>query len=314
MRSWTKDIAATQQVDVLLFDAFSAHCLANTVEPLRAANRFAGRRVYSWRFVTVDGNPAVSSSEMEINAHAKLAACSGDLLIAMPSYDFLRHSTPATHRALRAAAHRYETLAGFDTGAWLLAASGLLTHRRATIHWEELSSFAETFPDVDCLRQRQVQDGNRITCTGALAAFETMLDLIGQHLGQAFRLEVATLFMSPEATGDQGAILSRSRLVSNAVAVMLENLETPLPIRSIARQVGRSQKDLEVRFKAELGTTPQSVYRRLRLIQARKLVVESDLGVAEIALRSGYEDPSALTRAFKAEFGTTPRLLRRPAA
>ena len=63
-------------------------------------------------------------------------------------------------------------------------------------------------------------------------------------------------------------------------------------------------------MKGELGATPQAVYRRLRLIQARKLVLETVLSVSEIALRCGYDDPSALTRAFKAEFGTTPRSLR----
>lgn len=310
MRSWTKDAAAAQQLDVLLFDAFSAHCLANTVEPLRAANTFAGRQVYAWRFLTLDGGPAVSSSGMEVRAHGRLGDCSGDLLITMPSYDFLRHATVATARALKSASRRYRVLAGFDTGAWLLAQAGLLDGRQATIHWEELNRFTEAFPEVQAERARQVWDGDRITCTGALAAFDTMMELIGEQHGAALRLEVATLFMSPEATETQDPILARSKPVARAVAVMQANLEAPLPIAAVARKAGRSQKDLEARMKAELGATPQAVYRRLRLIQARKLVLETILSVSEIALRCGYDDPSALTRAFRAEFGTTPRSLR----
>ncbi|WP_406647496.1 helix-turn-helix domain-containing protein [Aliisedimentitalea scapharcae] len=310
MQKWHSDPMATQQVDVLLFDAFSALCLANTVEPLRAANEFAARSVYEWRFLTLDGAPAVSSSGMEVRAHAKLSECSGDILIAMPSYDFLRHATVGANRALRAADRRYRVMAGFDTGAWLLATAGLLDGRRATIHWEELNRFTETFPDVDAERVRHVQDGNRITCSGALAAFETILELISQQQGQALRLEVATLFMSPEATGEQGTLMGRSKSVARAIAVMQAHLEHPLPIGAIARQTGRSQKDLESRMRSELGATPQAIYRRLRLIQARKLVLETGLSVAEIALRSGYEDPSALTRAFRTEFGVTPRSLR----
>lgn len=310
MLTWIKDSAPTRQVDVLLFDAFSALCLANTVEPLRAANQLTGRRLYDWKFVTLDGGAALSSSGMEVRPHARLSDCSGDMLIAIPSYDFQRHATVTTRRALRAAQARYPVLAGFDTGAWLLADAGLLDQRRATIHWEELSRFAETFPEVQAERVRQIHDGNRITCSGALAAFETMLDLIGQQQGQALRLEVATLFMSPEATGDQGAILARSKLVARAIAVMQANLEVPLSIAAVARQTGRSQRDLETRMKADLGATPQAVYRRLRLIQARKLVLETDTSVAEIAQRCGYEDPSALTRAFRLEFGTTPRAMR----
>ncbi|MFW8593920.1 GlxA family transcriptional regulator [Cribrihabitans neustonicus] len=310
MHSWVKDHAALQQVDVLLFDAFSAHCLANTVEPMRAANSLAGRQAYAWRFLTLGGGPAVSSSGMEVRAHGRLSDCGGGMLIVMPSYDFLGHATPQAARALRAAARRYKVMAGFDTGAWLLADAGLLDGRRATIHWQELTRFSEAFPAVLAERVRHVADQGRITCTGALAAFDTMMELIGTRHGAALRLEVAALFMSPEATGSQDPILARSKPVARAVAMMQANLETPLPIAAIARAAGRSQKELEARMRTELGATPQAVYRRLRLIEARRLVLETRLGVAEIALRCGYEDPSALTRAFRAEFATTPRQLR----
>lgn len=314
MQSWVKDDAAVQQVDLLLFDDFSGHCLANTVEPLRAANTLAGRQIYAWRFLTLDGRSASSSAGMEVNPHDRLARCQGDMLIAMPSYRYRLLATSAAKNALRAAAKRYEVMAGFDAGAWLLAAAGLLDGRQATIHWEELVSFAEDFPQVEVLRLRHVRDGNRITCSGALAAFDLMMDLIGQTHGQALRLEVATLFMSPEATEVQspswGAGLARSGSVARALGLMQSNIETPLTILDIARQVGRSRKELEKRMKAQLGITPQAIYRRLRLIQARKFVLETDLSVAEIALRAGYEDPSAMTRAYRQEFGATPRQMR----
>ena len=192
-----------------------------------------------------------------------------------------------------------------------MAAAGLLDGRKATIHWEEIGRFGEAFPQVEVLRERQVLDDDRITCSGALAAFDLVLEMIGARHGQALRLEVATLFMSPEATGPQDAPLARGRTVARAVALMQANLESPLSIAALARAVGRGQRDLEARMRAELGATPQAVYRRLRLIQARKLVLESDLAVGEVALRCGYQDASAMTRAFRAEFEVTPRALRR---
>lgn len=310
MRNWERKPAAPQQIDVLLFDAFSALCLANTIEPLRAANRLSGSRLYSWRYLTLDGPPAVSSSDMQVMAHTALAGCRGDILIAMPSYDFLRHATPESARGLRAASRRYGTLAGFDTGSWLLAQAGLLEGYEATIHWEELEQFREAFPGVKATRARHIQDGSRITCSGAQAAFEVMMDLIGQRHGQALRLEVASLFMSPEATSDHTTRPARGRIVASALALMQANLEHPVQIARIAAHVGRSQKDLERRMRDELGAPPQTVYRRLRLIHAKKLVLETNLGVSEIALRSGYEDPSALTRAFREEFGLSPTRLR----
>lgn len=314
MRSWINQNAAPQQVDVLLFEAFSNHCLANTVEPLRAANGFAGREIYRWRFLSLDGGIVASSSGMPVASHGRLAEASGDLLIVMPSYRYADHASVAASRALRAAAGRYKVMAGFDTGSWLLAAAGLLDGRQATIHWEVLDRFAEAFPEVRSRRERHVVDGNRVTCSGALAAFDLIMELIGERHGQALRLEVATLFMAPEATGGHGpqeGVLARSRTVARAVAVMQENLEVPLTISRIARAVGRSQKDLETRMRGQMGATPQAVYRRLRLIHARKLVLESDMAVAEIALRCGYQDASAMTRAFRQEFGDTPRGLRK---
>ncbi|MGR3622122.1 GlxA family transcriptional regulator [Pseudophaeobacter sp.] len=314
MQDWVKDHAAVQQVDLLLFDDFSGHCLANTVEPMRAANTLAGRDLYAWRFLTVDGGSATSSAGMEVRPHAKLSACRGDMLIALPSYRYQRFANQDVLRGLRAGASRYQVMAGFDAGAWLLAAAGLLDGRRATIHWEELPGFAEDFPQVQAKRLRHVQDGNRITCSGALAAFDLMMELIGQTQGQALRLEVAALFMSPEIGGAQATPtsggLARSGSVARALGLMQSNIETPLSIVEIARQVGRNRKDLEQRMKAQLGATPQAIYRRLRLIQARKLVLETELSVAEIALRAGYEDPSAMTRAYRQEFGATPRQMR----
>lgn len=315
MQKWTNDLTAVQQVDILLFDEFSAHCLANTVEPMRAANTLAGRQLYRWRFLSLSGARVVSSSGMEVTAHARLAECRGDMLAVMPSYNFLRHDGAETRRALRAAATRYREMAGFDTGPWLMASAGLLQGRQATIHWDEIDRLAEAFPEIEVQRSRYVLDGDRITCTGALAAFDLMLERIGAAHGQALRLEVAALFMSTESGSlAPETMLARTKVVARAVGLMQAHLEVPLPIPEIARRIGRPRKDLETRMRSDLGATPATVYRRLRLIQARKLLLETDISVAEVAMRTGYEDPSALTRAFRNEFGTTPRLLRGTAA
>ncbi len=311
MRVWTKSAAAPQQIGVLLFDGFSNHCLANTVEPLRAANMLSGRDLYRWTFLSLSNGPVTSSSGLQVAPHDTLQNASGDMLMVMPSYGFQAHSGWHTLSGLRSAASRFETLAGLDTGSWLLALAGLLDGHRATIHWEELTGFTERFPDVDALRERFVIDRNRITCSGAMAAFDLVLHLIGQAQGQALALEVAQLFMTRDSarshTGGAGAT---SGYVNKALALMQEHLETPLPISEIARCVGRSHKALSQRMQSELGAGPAQVYRRLRLNLARKLVSETDLSIAEIALRAGYQDPSALTRAFKSEFGMAPRNLR----
>jgi transcriptional regulator GlxA family with amidase domain len=294
-----------------LFDGFSNHCLANAVEPLRAANSIAGRKLYDWQFLALDRVPVTSSSGLQVAPHDILQNARGDTLLVMPSYGFRAHGGWRTLAGLRAASGRYGALAGLDTGSWLLALAGLLDGHRATIHWEELEGFTERFPDIDTQRERYVIDGNRITCSGAMAAFDLVLHLIGQDHGQALALEVAQLFMTRDsARSHSGGAGATSGYVNKALALMQEHLETPLPIPEIARRVGRSQKALATRMQAELGAGPAQVYRRLRLNLARKLTTETDLTIAEIALRAGYDDPSALTRAFRSEFGVTPRAMR----
>lgn len=314
MPSWTKSEPKTLKISVLLFDQFSNHCLANAVEPLRAANMLSGRPLYDLQYLTLSGAVVRSSSGMQITPHGKLGAADGDILFVMPSYGFLAHSGPTTSAALRSATRRFPQMAGFDTGSWLMAEAGLLAGCRATIHWEVLDRFAERFPDIDVQKERFVIDGPRLTCSGAMTAFDLVLRMIADRSGEALRIDVATLFMSPGVGTDLGTFgTSTEKTVSRVLAIMQDNLEDPLPIAILARRVGRSQKDLQGKITAALGATPQTVYRRLRLVLARKLVSETDLPVAEIAVRSGYQNASAMTRAFRVEFGISPRAMRQPA-
>ena len=300
-----------QKIDILLFDNFSNHCLANTIEPLRAANTLSRKPLYQWRFLTMDGNMAESSSGLQVFPHETIENGKGDLLIVMPSYGVRDLDTGATALRLKTAARKYSALAGYDTGSWLLARAGLLAGKKATIHWEELSRFEEAFPEVDAVRERYVIDGNRITCSGAMAAFDVTMSLIGSQNGAMLTVEVAQLFMTDAAARSYAApAQSSGRMVDQALHIMQGNLEQPIKIGKLAQMVGASQKTLETHMQNELQETPSAAYRRLRLNYARKLVEDTDQSVAEIAGRCGYENASAMTRAFKAQFGVTPKSMR----
>jgi transcriptional regulator GlxA family with amidase domain len=306
-----------RDVGVLLFERFSNHCLANAIEPLRAANGFAGRTLYRWTYLSVDGARVTSSSGLPVQPDMPLARHpGGDFLFVMPSYGFRDHARPATLRALRGAAGRYGALVGLDTGAWLLAAAGLLSGRRSTIHWDETTAMAERFPDVEVVEEPYVWDGNRITCGGVTTAFDLVLAMVEAHHGAMLRLEVAALFRpgEREASGAPEGPPTRRRSVDVALSAMRRNLEAPLPLERIAASAGLTQRALETAFRSRLGLTPRSVYRGLRLREARRLVAETGLSIAEIAARCGYADASAMTRAFRGEFGLSPRAFRRAAS
>ena len=312
MRKWFIPTENAETVGVLLYPRFSNLCLANAIEPLRAANMLSGKTLYRWQFLTTDGAQVRSSSGMPVLPDARLAdSPKGDYLFVLPSYGVRSQVTVGNLRALRAAAGRYRTLAGMDTGSWLLAAAGLLDGRRATIHWDELTQFEEAFDQVEVRSDRFVRDGSILTCGGVSTTFDLVLDLIGRRHGEALRLEVSALFTHAEADRPPRLPVNRTAQVDHAVAVMRANIETPLDMAAVAALVGLSQRRLEAAFARQLGATPRTVYKRPRLAAARRYAEQTDFPIAEIALRCGYQTPAALTRAFVQEFGQPPTAMRR---
>lgn len=309
MPIWINQSDGTQEIAVLLFNRFSNYCLANTVEPMRAANDALGRIAYRWRLLSLDGGPVTSSSGMQLMPDGKLSDMpGGDALFILPSYAYRTYGTPACLDALRAAAHRFETLAGLDAGSWLLAEAGLLNGYSATIHFDEFERFSERFPDVTAVRERWIVDRDRMSAGGATTAFELMQHLIASTHGASVSIEIAGLFMQGE-DGDRPheGKMPGDRRVQRALALMRGNLENILSIAELARAAGCRQRDLEGRFRRSFGATPRTVYRQLRMAEALRLVRDGDLSIAEIALRCGYADSSAFTRAFRTTYGAAPR-------
>lgn len=304
MQKWPN----TQKISILLFESFSNHCLANVVEPLRAANELSRQQLYSWEYLTMDGNPVASSAGMPILPNRALKdSTSNEFLFVQPSYGFEKLATPINLRAISAAARRFDCLVGLDTGSWLLASAGLLDGHRATIHWDCLVNFAETFPDVTTVDDRYVISGNRMSCGGAMTAFDLVCELIGRRHGENLRLDVLSLFMHNLSRQPHGVGWDTMDLVASAISTMRAHIETPLTIPEIANRVPTTRKKLEREFVRRLGNTPKNVYKNLRLSHARHLAEETDIAIAEIAIRCGYGNASAMTRAFAQEFGMTPR-------
>lgn len=301
------------EIGVLLFDRFSNHCLANAIEPLRAANGFLQRDAYRWRILSLDGDAVTSSSGFRLQPDAALADMpGGDFLFVLPSYGVRELGCAA---ALRQTAARFATLVGLDMGAWLLAEAGLLDGRAATIHFDEFEAFEMRFPSVEARRERWLIEGDRMTAAGAVAAYELSLQIIERRLGVPITLRIASLFMQRDVgdrarPGDGAARRGGDPRVAAAIAIMSDRIETPLGIPEIARLVGCSHRNLTSRFLRALGDEPREIYRRLRLNRARRLLESTELPATEIALRCGYSDASAFSRAFKRQFGRPPSSLR----
>ena len=288
--------------------------MANCIEPLRAANTQTLRESFIWTIYTPNGAPAQSSSGIEVIAHAALAQLEQvDYLFILTSYDHERHDTFETRRFLRTATTKAKTVVGLDAGPWLLASAGLLDGRRATIHWDLLDTFSERFLEIQTERTQVLRDGQYITCAGAMSALEMTLGLIEHHLGVAARLDVEALFMHGDhPTEPRSKHHSTSDpITQRAIRLMRENIESPLNLSELSKQLSCQPRTLDRRFRTRLGAPPGTVYRHMRLSSARKLLESSTLSVSEIALRCGYDSPAALARAIRKSYGLSPSTLRK---
>ncbi|MGI9476081.1 MAG: GlxA family transcriptional regulator [Hyphomicrobiaceae bacterium] len=300
-------------VDILLFDRFSNYCLANLLEPFRAANDIARRKVFNWQTLAIDGGTVTSSSGLQIAVDATIASQRRDgLLFVVSSYGYKDLDTRATRRLLRKAAQTADTIVGLDTGAWLLAGAGLLDGRSATIHWDVADVFSEQFLATTFVQKSFVIDGDVITCGGASTTLDLAHYLISRTAGQSLSLDVGALFMQNSTRATSVApYIPKSRKTAHALTVMQAAIEKPLTIRDIADHVATTQKQLEREFRREFAASPVQIYQHLRLASARRLLENTHLPVAEIAVRTGYQNPGAMSRAFRLQFGLSPRELRR---
>jgi transcriptional regulator GlxA family with amidase domain len=283
--------------------------MANCLEPFRAANTLGAKEAYQWKFVSLDGKPVQSSSDLRLMPDQVFGETKrADFLFVIASYDFRMHDTVASRRALRAATKRYQTIIGLDCGPWLMAGAGLLDEHKATAHWDIIDEFAEEFVDVDVIRKRFIFDEPIVTCSGAMAAFDLSLELIRKLSGPTIALDVAAIFMSGTDTPEHFSqrTICKLPIVQAAVDIMAQNIEDILTIPEIARHCQVAPKQLLRLFAKDLNQSPQRVYRNIRLSFARHLLQTTQMPVREVVLRTGYQNVSAFSRAFRARFDLTP--------
>lgn len=307
-------------IDFLVLPDVSLMSLASTIEPLRAANRVAGRTLFRRRLLSPDGRAITTSGGMTIPVEAAFSADDPrDALMVVAAFNVPTHARRPLLAALRRVARRGVEIGGVESGSLVLAMAGLLNGRRATTHWEDLEEFAASYPEIEVQSDRYVIDRGRFTTGGASPALDLMLHLIRARHGYALALDVASIFIYDElrAAGDPQPMVSLGRLgwneprVATAIRIMEEHIERPLGIPLLARETGIGPRTLEALFLRAVGMSPRHYYGALRLNAGRRLVLETRKSMVEIAAQTGYASASAFARSFRERFGESPRDARR---
>ena len=306
-------------ITMLVFSGASVMCVASAIDPLRAANRIVGKTVFDWKLVSPDGDPAMTTSGIPVTADRFDPMVKTDVLIAIGGFGTRNEASPALVAGFRRAARTASACGGIEAGSWLLGRTGLLEGRAATTHWEDLEDFAASFPGCDVRPDRYVIDGPVFTAGGASPTFDLMLHLIRSRLGMAVALDVASVFIYDQARAatDAQPLVSLGRLdgydprLAQAIRLMENHVDRPLPVSAIARRAGVTARTLETIFASAIGETPGAYYLRLRLNVARRLVLDTAEPMADIAARTGFSSASAFSRAFSNAFGQAPVRMRK---
>ena len=309
---------AALRITVLLLANASLMCVASTIDPLRAANRIVGERLFDWRILSEDGAPPVTTSGLAVATEGVFEPTPCDMLIVIGGFGTRDLKSRKLLAAVRAVARSARAFGGVEAGSWLLARAGLLDGLSATTHWEDLEDFAAAFPAVDVRPNRYVIDGPAFTAGGASPIFDLMLHLVRSRLGMATALDIASVFIYDQARSpaDTQPLVSLGRLegydprLAKAVRLMEARLDRPLSTAAIASRLHISTRTLEALFLKSIGETPGAYGRRMRLNAARRLIVDTRLPLREVAARTGYDSPASFSRAFSAAFGVAPGRLR----
>jgi transcriptional regulator GlxA family with amidase domain len=315
--------AGPTRIGFLLLPQLPMMGFASAVEPLRAANRLAGRELYQWRLFTPDGEPVAASNGITLLPHAGMEDTDwAQIMFVCAGLDVQHHVDPALLRWLRARARSGCALGAISTGAFVLAAAGLLDGYRCTIHWENLLGLRESFPCLRVTEHVYEMDRDRYTCSGGTAALDLMLRLIRRSHGEALATRVSEQFIhdrlrtpgESQRMAERLSLLRQSPRLAAAINLMAAHVEHPLPTEELAERSGLSLRQLERLFRKYRGCTPQQYYLRLRLQQARLLLAQTGLSVTHVALATGFASHSHFSKCYRECFGITPQQDRRRSA
>jgi AraC family carnitine catabolism transcriptional activator len=296
-----------------LVPGFSAMGFVAAMEPLRVANRLAQRPIFAWRLCSADGHPVEASCGMKIAVDGLLDE-QASAVILCAGFEPRRGITRALTAALRRMARRGVALGALDTGAYLLAAAGLIGDQPVTLHWEAVPAFREDYPDVRVTEDLFCLGDRLFTCAGGTAAIDMMLERIARRQGPTLARAVSEQFIHsrirPHEERQRADLAVRigtrdPRLVA-VIAQMEAEVENPLRLEDMARAAGITRRQLERLFMAQFGEGPAAYYRNIRLDRARSFLADTSLPLIEVAVATGFSSKSALARAYAQKFGRPP--------
>lgn len=221
---------------------------------------------------------------------------------------------------LRRSARKARRYGSVCSGAFFLAAAGLLDGRRVTTHWAVAAQLARQFPEVTVDEDAiQVRDGPLRTAAGVTAGLDLALALVEEDLGRDIAMRVASqLVMFFKRPGGQMQFSRKGEAAPQGRAALQElqrwivtNPSRDHSVANLARRMDLSARHFARLFRGEVGMTPASWVEEARVSAARRLLEEGHEAPKQVAAQCGFADADTLRRAFARHVGVTPAEYRK---
>ncbi|GAA2390557.1 helix-turn-helix domain-containing protein [Streptomyces glaucosporus] len=273
-----------------------------------------------WYSVVVCGPGAVRFGRFRLEPDRGLDRLPHADTVIVPGWADVDEAPPADLvDAVRAAHEAGARVASLCTGAFVLAAAGLLDGRRATTHWAHTRTLAARHPrvevDPDVL---YVDDGSVFTSAGKAAAMDLCLHLVRLDHGAAVANTVARrLVVPPHRAGGQAQFVTApvpeqdDHPLAELLPWAIERLDRPLTVEDLARRANMSSRNLGRHFRSVTGTTPLQWLLTQRIRRAQELLETTGDSIEAIAAASGMGTATTLRRHFQRTVGVPPDTYRR---
>ncbi|NHN88995.1 GlxA family transcriptional regulator [Acetobacter conturbans] len=314
------DLLPFRRFGFLTLAGYSMIAMSNAIEALRMANQLAEEETYTWSVLSLDGFQVASSNGLSLGPTISAKTVGElDVIFVCGGMDVRAATGAPLLTWLRQQARRGIALGALCTGTFALAEAGLLRGYRCAIHWENLSSIREEFPEIDITDDLFVIDRNRLTCTGGLAPLDMMLRIIATRFGAARVREISAQFLvERDRSGDERQPVpvpaGAPEAMTRALRLIERESDRPLRIEEIADAAHLSVRQLERIFRRHAGVTPAAYLVGVRLDRARRLLRQTTMSVTDIGAACGFVSSSHFSSAYRSRFGRPPREERRRTA
>ncbi|MFZ6648834.1 GlxA family transcriptional regulator [Undibacterium sp. TJN25] len=284
------------------------------------ANLLRGEQAYQFRLVSEDGGPVMTSQGFSVNTERLGDSTYDTIIVGGDNNCTLAPSNVLEY--LHNAEGESRRIAAICTGAFTLAAAGLLNGKRATTHWLHATAFRKQYPDVLLDEDRIfVVDGQIWTSAGMTAGVDMALAIVEKDFGQEAARQVARKLVVYQRRGGGQSQFSalleldaKSDRVQTALAYAQENLNSDLSIETLAEVARLSPRQFSRVFREETGQSPAKAVERLRVEAARLMMETSRHPIEVIARETGFGDRERMRQAFLRAFGQPPQAMPRTSA